>query len=467
MAEMTDREILQKIQAKRAKKRKPTFFSRMTAKGQDAHEFVTSDMWRLYDSEVIGVKGFFVRTLQVIYIAATEYTKGFVGQKANSLTYTTLLSLVPMLVVVLSVAAGFGLQESVQRQLYEYFPAQQHELTQAFKFADSYLNQIQSSVFIVIGVLVLLYAVILLMMNVENVFNDIWHIKRARPISKRILGYFATFLIAPLMVALSAGVNVFSSFLSDLQLAGGFAITPLAETLATILPYVVWISLFTLFYKLLPNTRVRFAPALISGVLAGVAFQVFQLLYISGQIWVTKYNSIYGSFAAIPLLMLFTNWSWVICLFGAQLSYAIQNVRNYSFKAESEHVSRRFRDFVAIVLMKKICKAFVHDNEVYTAESLADHCDLPIAVVSDTLDKLYLCNLLSYRTNKKDHNNPYYTPALDTSVITIRRIVTLLDRLGSENFRIDIYDQYAREWALVRDCRPGNTVDMEMLVVDL
>lgn len=467
MAEKTDRQKLQKIQAERTKKRKPSFFSLVTMKGQDAHEFVTSDMWRLYDFEVTGVRGFFVRVLQVIYIAAMEYTGRAVGQKANSLTYSTLLSLVPLLVVLLSVAAGFGLQESVQRQLYEYFPAQQHELTQAFKFADSYLNQIQSSVFIGVGVVILLIAVISLLMNVENVFNNIWHIKKPRPISKRVLGYFATFLIVPLVLAITAGFNVFSSFLSDLQLAGGFAITPILEMATTVVPFFVWIALFTLLYKLLPNTRVHFVPALVSGILAGVAFQFFQLLYISGQIWVTKYNSIYGSFAAIPLLMLFTNWSWVICLFGAQVSYAIQNIRNYTFKTESEQVSRRFRDFVAIVLMKKICKAFVHDNEVYTAEALADHCDLPMTVVSDTLDKLYLCKLLSYRPNKKDHNEPYYTPALDISVITPKRIVTLLDRLGSENFRIDIYDQYAREWALVRNSRPGNIPDMDVPVVDL
>ncbi len=467
MVEEKDLEKLKKIQADRAKRRKPSFFSLVTMKGQNAHEFVTYDMWRLYDFEVTGIKGRLVRMLQVIYIAAGEYAGRAVSQKANSLTYSTLLSLVPLLVVLLSVAAGFGLQESLQRQLYEYFPAQQHELTQAFKFAESYLNQMQSSVFIGVGVVLLLVAVISLLMSVEGVFNDIWHIKKSRPISKQVLAYFATFLIAPLVLAITSGFNVFSSFLNDLQLAGGFAITPILETATTIVPYIVWITLFTILYKLLPNTRVHFFPAFVSGVLAGVSFQLFQLLYISGQIWVTKYNSIYGSFAAIPLLMLFTNWSWVICLFGAQLSYSIQNVRNYTFKTESERVSRRFRDFVAIILMKKICKAFVHDNEVYTAESLADQCDLPLLVVSDTLDKLHLCNLLSHRTNKKDPGSPYYTPALDLSVITVRRIITLLDRLGAENFRIDIYDQYAKEWAMVRDCRPGNHIDMEVLVVDL
>lgn len=464
---MTNLERLQKIQQDRKKKNRRCLFSRLTGRGKSIHNFLTSEMWRMHDSELKGLSGSFVRILQVLYISIVEFVRGSVSQKANSLTYSTILSMVPLLVVVLSVAAGFGLQTSVQRQLYEYFPAQQHELTQAFKFAESYLEQIQSSLFIGVSVLLLLYAVMILLMNVENVLNEVWQIRTPRPLSRRILGYLAAFLVLPLMVALSAGSNIFMSIISDIHFLGHFSTTPFLEGLAQFIPYAVWIFLFTSLYIVLPNTRVRFLPAFISGVISGITFQLFQLLYISGQIWVSKYNSIYGSFAAIPLLMLFTNWSWVICLFGAQLAYSIQNVKHYTFKHESERVSRRFRDFVAVVLMKKICTAFVSDNQVYTATQLAKECRLPLVVVNDTLDKLCLCNLLQHRPNKKRSTTPFFSPGLAVTTISIRRIVTALDRLGEENFRIDIYEQYAKEWALVRAARPGSKQELDAPLTEL
>ena len=446
---------LEEIQSRRTQTPKAGFFGRATNRGKSFAAFIMNEMWRLNESEVTGVWGFFVRVLQVLYVTIVEFVTGLVGQKANSLTYITLLSMVPLLVVFLSVATGFGVQESVQRQLYEYFPAQQQELSQAFTFAERYLSQIQSSVFIGIGILILLYAVSLLLMNIETVFNTIWHISKPRGIALRILTYLATFLIVPILVSLSAGLNVANSFISSVEIMGAnISLTPITTALTSIIPYVVWIVLFTIFYIIVPNTRVKFLPAFISGIVAGIAFQLFQLVYISGQIWVSQYNSIYGSFAAIPLLMLFTNFSWMICLFGAQLSYSIQNVRNYAFKYESQRVSRRFRDFTAVVLMEKICKGYAHNSASYDSDQLSSESGLPIVVVEDTLDKLTFAGLLTSHSDQK--NRTLYRPGMDMSLLTVRRVLTALDRLGSENFRIDLYGRYAREWAIVRKLRPGS-----------
>lgn len=460
-------ERLSEIQNRRALAPKVGFFGRATSRGKSFAGFIRSEMWRLYESEVTGVKGFFVRVLQVLYITIVEFVSGLVSQKASSLTYTTLLSMVPLLVVFLSVATGFGLQESVQRQLFEYFPAQQQELTQAFSFAEVYLTQIRSSVFIGIGIAILLYAVSLLLMNIETVFNTIWHISKPRSLPTRILAYLATFLVVPLLVSLSAGLNVANSFFSSVEIMGAnVSLTPITTALTAVVPYLVWILLFTILYLLVPNTRVRFLPALIAGTIAGIAFQLFQLLYISGQIWVSQYNSIYGSFAAIPLLMLFTNFSWIICLFGAQLCYSIQNVRNYAFKSESQLVSRRYRDFTAIVLMKQICRGYARDGIVFDSDQLSRETGLPIVVVEDTLDRLVFAKLLTNRPEPK--NRTIYLPAVDLNILTVRRVLTAMDRLGAENFRTDLYGKYAGEWALVRKLRPGSVVpDGETLLKEL
>lgn len=455
------------LQKEREKRQKPSFLKKAKSRGALAYRFVTSDIWRLHDDEVKGVSGFFVKVLRVLYISVKEFIGQEVSQKASALTYTTLLSIVPLLVILVSVAAGFGMSDSVQRSLYEYFPAHQEELTMALGFVERYVSSIQGGVVIGVGVAVLLYSVMSMFIAVEDTVNQIWQIRKGRPMSRRVLGYLGGFFILPLALVFSSLANIYISSLSNITLLGGISLSPIVAWLLQVLPYVILIIIFTTFYLLVPNARVKFVPALISGALVGVAFQLFQMLYISGQIWVSRYNAIYGSFAALPLLMLYVQLSWVIMLFGAQLCYAIQNVERYAFKSESETVSRRFRDFVAILLMKKICRTFKHQGQAYNAEQLAKESDLPIAVVSDTLDMLVAGRLLVAMQQKGNKWSPNFLPAVEVTSITVGRVMTSLDRLGSESFRVDVYDEYAEEWDLVRRSRIARERDMNMLVVDL
>lgn len=459
---------LEKIKKSRAKRSgAKAFFKRISNWFSKASNFVTSDMWRLYDQEMTGVSGFFVRVLRVLYVSVKEFIQGSVSQKSSALTYTTLLALVPTLTIILSVAAGFGMQSSVQRALYEAFPAHQLELTTSFDLVESYLAQIQSSVLIIVGLIVLIYTVFSMILTVESVFNQIWQIKRSRPISKSIIGYFAAMLIVPISLIIISFSNIFISSLSSIELLGTISIAPVVTTLLKVLPFVVIVMILTIVYMTMPNTRVRFLPALVAGIVAGVAFQLFQMLYISGQLWVSKYNSIYGSIAAIPLLMLFVQFSWTIILFGAQLSYAIQNVKRYVFRNESEKVSRRYRDLIAIILMKKVSKAFRYQQKPYRAETLADETDLPIVIVQDTLDKLVACRLLTAMTPAKSGQPTIYTPACEISTITVKRVLTALDRLGAENFRMDIYEEYSEEWQAIRLARQLPYDELEIPVVDI
>lgn len=466
--EQSYEERLRRVRSRREKEQKTGFFARLTRRGKRARSFFSDGIWRLREGDVKGVQKSLVRILQVIVITIKEYTDSALGRKASALTYTTLLALIPMLAVILSIAAGFGMQSSVQRQLYDYFPGHYTELTQAFDFVESYMNVVHSNTFIIIGVGTLLYTVVRLMLSIEDVFNEVWHIKEPRPYSRRILGSVASFLILPFLITMTSGLNVFIRSFSSIKLFGGLSLSPVLSFFGNFGIYLIWILIFTSLYKFMPNTRVRLGPALIAGSLSGIVFQIFQMIYISGQLWVSKYNAIYGSFAAVPLLLLFVQMSWVIVLFGAQLAYSIQNVKFYFFRSESEHISRRFRDFIAVVLMKKICLAFKHEGDIYDGEALAKECDLPIIVVNDTLDKLVLCKLLIRQPNPKQTSRPTYIPALDVSTITVRKVTTAMDRLGAENFRIDLYDKYAKEWLIVRDARfSENPETMDQLVISL
>lgn len=460
-------ERLAKVQRARARRKRQGAVGRLFRRGVRVQNFLTTEMWRIYGHDMPGIKGKLLRVLKIISISIREGLSGSISLKASALTYSTMLSIVPLLAVILSIAGGFGMQASVQRQLYEYFPGHQQELTVALRFVRSYMEQIHSSVLIIVGVMILFYTVVMLLMTVEDVFNQIWHIKTSRSMSKRLLGYFAGFLILPLAIVLPSGSNIFMSSLSNLTFMGDISLSPLVQDLAQVTPYFIWTIIFTVLYMVMPNTKVKFVPALMAGVLAGVVFQLFQLLYISGQIWVSKYNSIYGSFAAIPLLLLFIQFSWMIALFGGQLAYAIQNIEHYTYRSESANISRRFRDFIAVVLMKKIAKSFRTHGVMYNAELLSEECELPIVVVNDTLDKLVKSHLLIASPNPKQTSLPTYTPATDINALTVRRVTTAMDRLGSESFRIDLYNKYSKEWKMIREGRFSTDTSLETLVVDL
>ena len=150
------------------------------------------------------------------------------------------------------------------------------------------------------------------------------------------------FVILPVLMTSSSGIAIFVSTLQNSFLQHYVFLTPIVELCLHITPYVFTSLAFAGLYIALPNTIVKVVNGLIAGIIAGCAFQFFQLVYISGQIWVSKYNAIYGSFAALPLLLLWLQLSWLICLFGAELSYASQNVKKFSFERDSKIFSRRY-----------------------------------------------------------------------------------------------------------------------------
>lgn len=152
---------------------------------------------------------------------------------------------------------------------------------------------------------------------------------------RKITDYFSMFLLMPILIVISGGLSIFMS--TSLKYIEDFVLlAPILKFLIRLIPFVLTWFMFTGLYIYMPNTKVRFKPALISGILAGTAHQAFQFLYISGQLWVSRYNAIYGSFAALPLFLLWLQISWTICLFGAELTYAGQNIRNFSFDKDTK-----------------------------------------------------------------------------------------------------------------------------------
>jgi len=407
-------------------------------------EFVTDGVWRISEGDVSPKKKTGYTLIKVISLAVRRFIEDNLQNQASALTYSTLLSIVPILAVLLSIAKGFGFQNIIESQLFDYFPGQRDALTRAFSFVGSYLEQAKSGYFLGFGIVLLLYTILNLISNVENSFNSIWQVKKGRSYYRKITDYFSLLLLSPIFIVLSAGLSIFISTTMD-TFNQYHLIAPIYEFLLKLIPFVVTISAFTFIYIYIPNTKVKFTNALVAGIIAGIGFQIFQYLYINGQIWVSKYNAIYGSFAVLPLLLLWLQLSWTVCLLGAEIAYAAQNVKSYEFEADSKNISRRYMDFLMLLITTIIVKRFEEGKAPYTAEEISVEYKIPIRLTTEIIYELIELKVIN-EVRDDDLYERNYQPALDIHKITVGFLLSLIDSSGSENFKIDKEIEFNKEW---------------------
>jgi membrane protein len=232
-------------------------------------------------------------------------------------------------------------------------------------------------------------------------------------------------------------------------------LSPLFARIINILPYFIIVLVLTLLYLFMPNTRVKFFNALIAALVAGTALQVFQFLYLSGQIWITKYNAIYGTFAAIPLLLLWIQLSWFIILIGVELSFAAQNVGKFNFDKETRNISRRYRDFFTLLIMTEIVKSFMDDKPALTNDEISEACSVPIGLTNRIIDDLQDMKMICPTPSEKEPKVMAYVPALDINLITVNYLMKKIDQFGSEDFRVDNKVAFYNEWNALMETRKG------------
>ena len=168
---------------------------------------------------------------------------------------------------------------------------------------------------------------------------------------------------------------------------------------------------------------------------------------------VSRYNAIYGSFAALPMFLLWLQVSWTICLFGAELTYAGQNIRNFSFDKDARNISRRYRDFISILIMSLIAKRFEQDVQPYTAEEISEECQIPIRLTHETLYELQEINLLHEVVTDEKSEDIAYQPSMDINKMNVALLLDKLDTHGSEDFKIDKENEFNNQWGALLKAR--------------
>ena len=397
--------------------------------------FIKTGIWQVKREDVSSLKYFVLDIIKKVLLAVEWFLNKRMFAAASALTYSTLLAIVPIVAVLFAIARGFGYNKYIENWLLNLLSSQPQVADTIVGFVNSYLVHTQKGLFLGIGLLFMLWTVIMLISNIEKVFNDIWQVSQPRSLFRTITDYTAMFVLAPILIIVTSGlsllVTTFANDVNERVLLG-----PVMRLILHLSPYILMSLMFILLYVFMPNTKVKLKSVIIPGILAGVAMQGLQFVYINSQIWVSSYNAIYGSFAALPLFMLWVQISWTICLFGAELCYTNQNLEDFAFRAVTDDLSHRYRLLLSALLMKLICKRFDEGKKPYTALQLKLETGIPIRITHDLLYQLTKVHLLTEIANDEKGNESVFQPAETLSRLTVG---TLIDRLESEGcWRLDI-----------------------------
>jgi len=401
-------------------------------------DFLTKDIWRISLSRYSTSKSFLIRQLRIIMLAFHKFGKDKCQLRASALTYYTLLAIVPVVAMAFGVAKGFGFEKLLETQLLERIPGQEEVLIRIIAFAQQLLDTTKGGMIAGVGVVILFWSSIKVLNHIESAFNDIWEIKKARPMGTKLSNYFAILFICPILIILSSSVTVFISaqitmVTERVALLGFFS--PLIFFMLKLLPYcLIWI-LFTLIYILIPSTKVNMSSGVIAGIVAGTIYQVAYWAYIVFQVGVSRFNAIYGSFAAFPLFLVWLQLSWLILLLGAQFSFALQNSDKSELGPDSLDISLHFRKILSLQVAYLVIKQFQKGEKPFTAQKITHLLELPFHLAGQIIHELVESEVIS-ETVDHDKHVMALQPAVDINRLTVKHILDALERRGVHNLPV-------------------------------
>jgi membrane protein len=384
-------------------------------------------LWNFPLNEKKGIRRFGLKWLRIAYLAVRGFYQDKCSLSASSLTYYTVMSIVPVLAMAFAIARGFGYNEVLRSELLQRFPDQNEAFIELFKYADTILDQAKGGVIAGVGLVILFLTVALLLSTLESILNHIWGVKKLRSSRRIFSDYFALMLIAPIFFVVASSMAVF--VVENLEI--GIRVLPFSGWviswllfLVNLVPYCLFWILFTFIYLFMPNTYVRFRSAALAGLIAACLYLVIQWGYIYFQIGVNRYGAIYGSMAALPLFLVWLQVSWFIFLFGSEISCAHQTFLDHEFEAKVGRMSHNYKRLVSLWISHLCVK-----QGYIPLELLTHGYQIPLALCKPILQELVDCDVLH---EVKDG----YVPARRTVEMKISDLIEVLELKGENRFPI-------------------------------
>lgn len=392
-------------------------------------DFIKNGVWETNEEDVKNKKWrWLLRPFKIMVFTTKSMGSHNIAINASALSYYTLTALVPIAAIVFGIMKGFGLYDNLIQYIYDNIPNNAAFVEEFINIVVNKLNQTRGGILASAGFIFLLWSVIMVFSNVERVFNNIWEIKKQRPFSRKFTDYVAVIFVTPLLWVISNSMIVYiRSRVAD------FTGTWISDVLFSLISIVAIWMMFTFIYIVLPNTKVKLKGAFIAGVLAGTAFMIFQWAYVWLQGFMTSYNAIYGTLAAIPLFFIWLRISWQILLFGAELSFAYQNVDKFEMEREAEKMSNNEKRKVLLATMLVIIRHFVEGKEPLDPETISNELNMPFRIVNDVIFDLENAGMIAAVKYDTDDKVSSYIPARDINTITAADIMECVDNHPHSN----------------------------------
>ncbi len=398
-------------------------------------KFFKQDIWRIRAGKAKGFRGFCVRGLRIFLLSLREFSNKQCSLHASALTFFSLLSIVPVLAMAFGLAKGFGLDKLLHEKLIENMQGQQEVLNKIIAFSENLLQNTRGGLIAGVGLLLLFWSVIQVLGNIEASFNEIWGIKKQRSLGRKFTDYLALVLIVPFFYLVASSATVFiasqiSSLTQKMTILG--PVGPVILFSLKFLPYAVFWILLTYLYIFMPNGKINFRSALLGGIVAGTLYQVVQWAYIRFQIGVSNAGAVYGSFAALPLFLIWLQMSWRIVLYGAELAFAHQNEQTFEFEQDCLSASYSTKKLLALRIVQICVDRFSRGLAPLTAEEIASHLEMPVRLARELLFRLTESNLLTVIRGESERDRRYQ-PARDVGEMTIQFVIDQMEKAGTKD----------------------------------
>ncbi|MDY0222250.1 MAG: YhjD/YihY/BrkB family envelope integrity protein [Desulfobacterium sp.] len=381
--------------------------------------------------------GFFRGVFFSLVAAAKGFKRDNCMLRASALTFYTLLSIVPVMALAFGIAKGFGFEKVLQGELLARLAGQEEAVLRILNFSETLLGDTKGSLMAALGVIFLIWAVVKMIGHMEDAFNAIWWIKKGRTLIHKFNDYLALLFVAPLLLIFSSSTTLFlvTRVKSFFEEAGGAVVVePFFFFFVKLVPFLTIWLLFFFLYMFIPNKKVDFRAALMGAVIAGGLYQIGQMVYINFQVGVSHYNAIYGSFAALPLFLIWLQASWVLVLIGAEIAFAWEGRNGVDEKEGAyERMSLRTRKILSLRIVLVCVQRFSRGVKAPSDGEIAAEIEIPLGVVRMLLSDLVECNILVQITTDSGSR---FQPAMDVELMTVMTVINALEEQGDTQIEI-------------------------------
>ncbi|PIS01181.1 MAG: YihY/virulence factor BrkB family protein [Chlamydiae bacterium CG10_big_fil_rev_8_21_14_0_10_35_9] len=379
--------------------------------------------------EFHGVKKKAYRFIKLLILSVQSFIKDKCILRASALTFYTLMSIVPIIAMSFAIAKGFGMQAKVESELISRFQEHEDVIKQIIVFSKNLLENTKGGLIAGIGTVVLFWSVVKVINHVEGAFNSIWYVKKQRNWKRKFTDFFTIMFIGPIVFFVASSVTVFIVSKLEAYVKGIGLYESVSSSIIFLIqltPYALIWALFTFIYIFMPNTKVKFLSALVGALIAGTVYQVVQWGYFKFQISASKYGAIYGSFAAIPLFLVWLQLSWIIVLAGSEISCAWQNFEIYAREGKDKPLSHRLKILLSL-WVTHLCVKKVQNNEgPITLNQIYKQTKIPLFILNSILNDLVDCHILVFTENEKSG----YMPEKTLLELKVKDVIDQLENYG-------------------------------------